>query len=108
MSTPRDRPPQRRPDWLPGTISDESVRLSWRLPPDVILAAYAWRRGGRCFRCGDDRRAVADLPPVPGPEGAVPLAMCGSCILAEEEARQARAEARGRRFYPGGIGRPGE
>ncbi|NJA56644.1 hypothetical protein [Streptomyces sp. NEAU-H3] len=108
MSTPRDRPPQRRPAWLPDTTSDESARLSWRLPPDVILAAYRWRLEGRCFHCGEDRRAVADLPPVTGPEGDVPLAMCGSCILREEEARQARAEARGRRFHPGDIGKPGE
>ncbi|MDT0424388.1 hypothetical protein [Streptomyces evansiae] len=108
MSTPPPDPLQRRPDWVPDTTSSESARRSWRLPPHTILATYAWRRHDRCLRCGEEARTVADLPPVPGPEGDVPLATCGSCFLAEEEARQAHAEARGRRFHPGKIGRRGE
>ncbi|PZH18742.1 hypothetical protein C1I97_03325 [Streptomyces sp. NTH33] len=71
----------------------------------MILGRYAWLAGGRCFKCRKEERFVTEIG-VRG-EGAVEraLLMCGSCVLAEEEARLGRMRRRRRLYVPGRIGR---
>lgn len=87
------------------------VEVSGGHSPADVLAAYQWRHHGRCFRCNSraSRLTLIATVRLPHPSGAAivyELAMCGGCILREEERLELRAAARGETYEPGGV-RPG-
>lgn len=91
-----------RPDWLPDTEASRSA--SYRITPPEILARYGWRAGD-CFACRAQNRFVTVIGYRGGEtDSVVPLTMCGSCVLVQEERRRARMVRRGRPYVPGGIG----
>lgn len=91
-----------RPDCPPET--EASRAATYRIAPPEILGRYGWQAGD-CFVCRTKNRFVTII----GHRGdeaddGVPLAMCGSCVLVQEERRRARMIRRGRPYVPGGIG----
>lgn len=103
--------PSERPAWLPETPhsrAQAAIAASYSLTPPAILACYDWRLGD-CFMCREQDRFVTVIG-VRGDEDdgedAVPLTICGSCVLAQEEKRRARMIRQGRPYVPGGIGQP--
>ncbi|MFE2044328.1 hypothetical protein ACFXAZ_26075 [Streptomyces sp. NPDC059477] len=104
-SKPVSPVPPDRPAWLPETGAARAA--SYRLAPPAILAFYEWEIG-TCFMCRTVNRFVTAIGARGGEGGeeAVPLTVCGSCVLAQEEERRARMIRSGRRYVPGRIGQP--
>lgn len=96
--------PSERPDWLPDT--EASRFATYRLGPPVILACYDWHPGA-CFKCQSENRFITVIG-FRGDDGEepVPLTMCGSCVLEQEEGRRVRMIQRGLPYGPGAIGQP--
>jgi len=108
-SRPQSRESEERvgepePCWL--SNAEMSWDESYAIAPPAILGRYEWS-AGTCFMCQRANRSVAVIG-CRGDEdsGLVPLAMCGSCVLDQEEDRRVRMIKRRLRYVPGGIGGP--
>ncbi|PWG08798.1 hypothetical protein DF268_36120 [Streptomyces sp. V2] len=94
----------------PGPYRLSNAEMSWdvsyAIAPPEILGHYEWGTG-TCFMCQKENRFVTVVG-CRGDEdsGLVPLAMCGSCVLDQEESRRVRMIKRRLHYAPGGIGGP--